>query len=85
MMEYLEDQELDPERVKAAFYAAVRANALQPVLMTSATKVMGISLLLDFMNQGVRTSTTTARCASIAARCRRWATTARSPRGCSRP
>jgi elongation factor G len=54
MLEYLEDQEIDPQRIKEAFYAAVRANTLQPVLMTSATKLMGISLLLDFMNGGVR-------------------------------
>lgn len=55
MMQYLEDQELDPLSVKAAFFRAVRANALQPVLMTSATQVIGITLLLDFMTQGVRT------------------------------
>ncbi len=55
MMQYLEDQELDPLSVKAAFFRAVRANALQPVLMTSATQVIGITLLLDFMSQGVRT------------------------------
>ncbi len=54
MMAYLEDQELDNELVKQAFYAAVRANALQPVLMTSALKHMGIAQLLDFMNEGVR-------------------------------
>jgi elongation factor G len=54
MMEYLEDQELDPQRLKEAFHAAVRANTLQPVVMTSAAKMMGISLLLDFLNGGVR-------------------------------
>jgi elongation factor G len=55
MLEYLEDQEIEPARIKDAFFAAVRANTLQPVLMTSATRQMGISLLLDFMNGGVRT------------------------------
>ncbi len=54
MMAYLEDQELDNEQLKAAFIAAVRANTLQPVLMTSALKLMGVTLLLDFMNEGVR-------------------------------
>ena len=54
MMKYLEDQDLDPLTVKAAFFRAVRANALQPVLLTSATEAMGITLLLDFMGQGVR-------------------------------
>lgn len=54
MMAYLEDQELDNERVKAAFFAAVRANTLQPVLMASALQQMGLTLLLDFMSQGVR-------------------------------
>jgi elongation factor G len=54
MMKYLEDQDLDPLTVKAAFFRAVRANALQPVLLTSATEAMGITLLLDFMAQGVR-------------------------------
>ena len=55
MMAYLEDQELDNDALKRAFFAAVRANTLQPVLMTSALKLMGITLLLDFMNEGVRT------------------------------
>ncbi len=54
MMAYLEDQELDSEALKKAFFAAVRANTLQPVLMTSALKLMGVTLLLDFMNEGVR-------------------------------
>ena len=54
MMAYLEDQELDNEQLKRAFFAAVRANTLQPVLMTSALKLMGVTLLLDFMNEGVR-------------------------------
>ncbi len=54
MMAYLEDQDLDNERIKAAFFAAVRANTLQPVLMASAEEQMGITLLLDFMNEGVR-------------------------------
>ncbi|MBA2668667.1 MAG: elongation factor G [Trueperaceae bacterium] len=54
MLEYLEDQEIDPARIAAAFYAAVQANELQPVLMTSATALMGVTLLLDFMSGGVR-------------------------------
>jgi len=54
MMAYLEDQDLDNELVKKAFFAAVRANTLQPVLMASALQQMGLTLLLDFMNEGVR-------------------------------
>ena len=54
MMKYLEDQDLDPLTVKAAFFRAVRANLLQPVLCGSATEAMGITLLLDFLAQGVR-------------------------------
>lgn len=54
MMKYLEDQDLDPLTLKAAFFRAVRANALQPALMTSATEAMGITPLIDFMAQGVR-------------------------------
>jgi elongation factor G len=54
MMKYLEDQDLDPLTLKAAFFRAVRANLLQPVLVASATEAMGISLLLDFLAQGVR-------------------------------
>ena len=54
MMQYLEEAELDDEALKTAFYAAVRRNELTPVLLTSAARVMGISLLLDFLNHGVR-------------------------------
>ena len=54
MMAYLEDQDLDNELVKQAFFKAVQANTLQPVLMTSALQQMGLTLLLDFMSQGVR-------------------------------
>ena len=54
MMKYLEDQDLDPLTVKAAFFRAVRANLLQPVLCGSATEAMGITLLLEFLAQGVR-------------------------------
>lgn len=54
MMQYLEDEDLDPLTVKAAFFRAVRANQLQPVLCGSATEAMGITLLLDFLAQGVR-------------------------------
>lgn len=54
MMQYLEDADLDNDALRAAFDAAVRRNELTPVLLASATKVMGISLLLDFMVTGVR-------------------------------
>ncbi len=54
MMQYLEDSALDEGKLMAAFAAAVRANELTPVLLTSATKVMGVSLLMDFMVHGVR-------------------------------
>ena len=54
MTAYLEDTELDNEKLLEAFYLAVRRNELTPVLLTSATQVMGISLLLDFMTHGVR-------------------------------
>lgn len=54
MEAYLEDAELDHEKLLEAFYAAVRRNELTPVLLSSATQVMGISLLLDFMTHGVR-------------------------------
>jgi elongation factor G len=54
MEQYLADTEIDNERLLEAFYAAVRRNELTPVLLTSATQVMGIKLLLDFMTHGVR-------------------------------
>ena len=54
MMQYLEDTEIDNDRLLEAFYVAVRRNELTPVLIASAVKVMGISLLLDFMTRGVR-------------------------------
>ena len=54
MTAYLEDAQLDNEKLLEAFYAAVRRNELTPVLVTSATHVMGIGLLLDFMTHGVR-------------------------------
>ncbi|HKI55534.1 MAG TPA: elongation factor G [Trueperaceae bacterium] len=54
MMQYLEDSELDGEALMRAFDAAVRGGELTPVLLTSATRVMGVSLLMDFMNHGVR-------------------------------
>ncbi len=54
MMRYLEDLELDDEDLVRAFEHAVRRNELTPVLVTSATKAMGISLLMDFMVHGVR-------------------------------
>ncbi len=54
MMQYLEDAEIDNAVLHEAFYAAVRRNELNPVVVTSATAMMGISLLLDFMTEGVR-------------------------------
>jgi elongation factor G len=54
MMQYLEDAELDEAALLEAFFRAVRANELTPVLVTSAVRVMGIGLLLDFMVDGVR-------------------------------
>src|SRR5690606_39624594 len=42
------------EALLEAFYAAVRRNELTPVLVTSAAKAMGITLLLDFFLKGVR-------------------------------
>jgi elongation factor G len=54
MMQYLEDAELDGDQLLKAFYAAVKGNDLTPVLLTSATEVMGVSLLMDFMTQGIR-------------------------------
>jgi elongation factor G len=54
MMRYLEDADIDNEALVEAFFAAVRRNELTPVLLASATRVMGVSLLLDFMTKGVR-------------------------------
>ena len=54
MMQYLEDADLDSDELMRAFDNAVRAGELTPVLLTSATKVMGVSLLMDFMVHGVR-------------------------------
>ncbi len=54
MMQYLDDSELDQDALLAAFHAAVRRNDLTPVLVTSATRAMGITLLLDFFLKGVR-------------------------------
>ncbi|NLG08025.1 MAG: elongation factor G [Deinococcales bacterium] len=54
MLQYLEEAELDQEALLEAFYAAVRRNELTPVLVTSAAKAMGITLLLDFFLKGVR-------------------------------
>jgi len=55
MMQYLEDAEIPTADLRKAFYAAVRAGQLTPVLLTSAEKAMGVSMLLDFMTEGVRT------------------------------
>ncbi|MEJ2288911.1 MAG: elongation factor G [Deinococcales bacterium] len=54
MMQYLEDADLDSDELMRAFDKAVRGGELTPVLLTSATKVMGVSLLMDFMVHGVR-------------------------------
>ncbi|MEX2535683.1 MAG: elongation factor G [Trueperaceae bacterium] len=54
MMRYLEDSQIGNDALVEAFFSAVRRNELTPVLLTSATKVMGVSLLLDFMTKGVR-------------------------------
>lgn len=54
MMQYLEDADLDPEALREAFFRAVRANELTPVLVVSAEKAMGLKQLLDFMTEGVR-------------------------------
>ena len=54
MLQFLEDEAIDDDELLAAFYAAVRANELTPVLLTSSTELIGVSLLLDFMTQGVR-------------------------------
>ncbi|HEX7001550.1 MAG TPA: elongation factor G, partial [Trueperaceae bacterium] len=54
MLKYLEDAELGSGELRRAFDAAVVRNELTPVLVTSAIKEMGISLLLDFMLEGVR-------------------------------
>ena len=54
MLKYLEDEEFNQQELRVAFDAAVRRNELTPVLITSAAKVMGVSLLLDFLKEGVR-------------------------------
>ncbi len=54
MLKYLEDAELGSDELRRAFDAAVVRNELTPVLVTSAIKEMGISLLLDFILEGVR-------------------------------
>lgn len=54
MMRYLEDADISTEALLQAFFSAVRRNELTPVLLASATELMGVGLLLDFMVQGVR-------------------------------
>ncbi len=54
MMRYLEDAEIPDADLRAAFFAAVRAGQLTPVLLASAEKAIGVSMLLDFMTEGVR-------------------------------
>jgi len=54
MLQYLEDADLDADALMRAFDEAVRGGELTPVLLTSATRVMGVSQLMDFMVHGVR-------------------------------
>jgi elongation factor G len=54
MLRYLEDADIPNDDLREAFYAAVREGQLTPVLLTSAEKAMGVSMLLDFMTAGVR-------------------------------
>ncbi len=54
MGKYLEDAEMGEQELLDAFYAAVRSGELTPVLLTSAEKVQGVGLLMDFMIDGVR-------------------------------
>jgi elongation factor G len=54
MVQYLEGAEPDPDTLLEAFYAAVRRNELTPILVTSATKALGVAPLLDFMTGAVR-------------------------------
>ncbi len=54
MMRYLQEDDIGPDELSEAFNRAVRANVLAPVLVASAAKVMGISLLLDFLLSAVR-------------------------------
>ncbi|MEZ4606132.1 MAG: elongation factor G [Deinococcales bacterium] len=51
---FLEEVEIDQGDLERAFHVAVKANQLTPVLLASASHVMGLSLLLDFMMEGVR-------------------------------
>lgn len=54
MTQYLDGAEPDADTLLNAFHGAVRRNELTPLLLTSATKVMGITPLLDFMTGAVR-------------------------------
>ena len=54
MEKYLEDEEISDAEIEKAFYEAVKANELAPVLVVSATEVMGIGMLLDFMAETIR-------------------------------
>ncbi|HEX7021792.1 MAG TPA: elongation factor G [Trueperaceae bacterium] len=54
MMRYLEDRAIEDEALRRAFFRAVRRDELTPVLLCSATRAVGIGLLLDFMREGVR-------------------------------
>lgn len=54
MARYLEGEEIPDGELLAAFHSAVRANVLAPVLVCSAKKRMGITVLLDFLAGAVR-------------------------------
>lgn len=54
MTQYLEGTEPNADTLLNAFHTAVRRNELTPLLLTSATKVTGITPLLDFMTGAVR-------------------------------
>lgn len=54
MARYLEGEEIADAELLPAFHRAVRANVLAPVLLCSARRRMGITLLLDFLTQAVR-------------------------------
>lgn len=54
MLRYLEDDEIGEDDLRTAFFAAVRNGQLTPVLLASAERAMGVSMLLDFMVDGVR-------------------------------
>ncbi|MBZ9712670.1 elongation factor G [Deinococcus multiflagellatus] len=56
MARYLEGEEVGPEELQAAFWRAVHAGTLYPVLPVSALSGVGIDVLLDLMVQGLRSA-----------------------------